>query len=653
MLLRKLLYLIILLFCLLNSATSLSQTHNLNQEYIKFKNYDQGSITLNSGRDLYYTVESRKVRNGIETVKATIDDPGMPLFINASVIVTLDHIKQEISGFIETSDGHYRINPRTDNYTVWQKTETPDILDSIYFASEQDVPPNKASLTESGHIADLINVGEKDNSGRYVIDVLIAYSQEAADDVGNIQTEAEMYVESVNTALLNSNIISVYLRLVGVSVGGQNPGVLTSVLRDGKEWFKDDIERLAPDLIGFIQRWNGAPGSAIGWGGVGGDTLVMGAAWPGAYRHEVGHNIGGIHCKEAGDSGYHYGFSPRQGLGTTQCGNNMAYYSTPLVIHPVEGALGTTHSQDMARVWRENAAKHSGRRIHKVPFPGDDNTTPILLQAEDYIEYSDTTPGNTGGEYRNDGVDIEQTSDTGGGYNVGWTAKDEWLSYPINSPAAASYIVSYRVASEVDGGLIQFEKQGGIPIYGTIDVPNTGGWQNWTTISHIVDLPAGQQNIALAIREGNFNLNWIKIDKLGDITEGYFRIQSQMDPTLFVHKEEGDLGLGPISSGWWSAQWAFEQAEDNGFYRIKNRWAPNRNDEYLHVEYGALETGEIPSGWLSSQWALESVEGSSWLYRIRNRWKTNHYITIDEGEVMSGPIIPDQDGAIWTFTPVN
>ena len=44
------------------------------------------------------------------------------------------------------------------------------------------------------------------------------------------------------------------------------------------------------------------------------------------------------------------------------------------------------------------------------------------LQAENYTTAFDTTAGNTGNVYRTDNVDIEATSDAGGGFNVGWTA---------------------------------------------------------------------------------------------------------------------------------------------------------------------------------------------------------------------------------------
>ena len=46
--------------------------------------------------------------------------------------------------------------------------------------------------------------------------------------------------------------------------------------------------------------------------------------------------------------------------------------------------------------------------------------------------YHDTTPGNSGNQYRNDDVDIQATSDIGGGYNVGWIRDGEWLAFDVD-----------------------------------------------------------------------------------------------------------------------------------------------------------------------------------------------------------------------------
>ncbi|MEQ9306817.1 MAG: carbohydrate-binding protein, partial [Marinoscillum sp.] len=109
------------------------------------------------------------------------------------------------------------------------------------------------------------------------------------------------------------------------------------------------------------------------------------------------------------------------------------------------------------------------------------------------------------------GVQTESTSDTGGGQNVGWIDAGDWLAYRVDIPTTDNYTIEYRVASPGGGGSLQIEPLGGGAAFGSISVSSTGGWQNWTTISHTVSLNAGQQDIALAILAGGFYLNWFKI----------------------------------------------------------------------------------------------------------------------------------------------
>lgn len=102
-----------------------------------------------------------------------------------------------------------------------------------------------------------------------------------------------------------------------------------------------------------------------------------------------------------------------------------------------------------------------------------------------------------------------------GGLNVGWIDANDWIVWDVNIPSNGSYTVEYRVASPNTTGNIQLEKAGGSPIYGTRSIPNTGGWQNWTTVSHTVNLTAGQQQIAIKALTGGFNLNWLRISSGG------------------------------------------------------------------------------------------------------------------------------------------
>ena len=106
------------------------------------------------------------------------------------------------------------------------------------------------------------------------------------------------------------------------------------------------------------------------------------------------------------------------------------------------------------------------------------------------------------------GVQTETTTDTGGGLNVGWLDPGDWMAYTITAPTAGTYTLQFRVASLNGGGQIRLEQNSGTKVLGSVAVPNTGGWQNWTTITTSVTLMAGQQDVAIAVPTGGYNLNW-------------------------------------------------------------------------------------------------------------------------------------------------
>ena len=109
------------------------------------------------------------------------------------------------------------------------------------------------------------------------------------------------------------------------------------------------------------------------------------------------------------------------------------------------------------------------------------------------------------------GVQTENTSDSGGGQNVGWIDAGDWMAYPVNIPSSGTYTIQYRVASPSDGGRIRLDRDAGAIVIGETGVPSTGGWQSWTTISQTVSLQAGAQTLGLYAVSGGFNLNWIHI----------------------------------------------------------------------------------------------------------------------------------------------
>ena len=163
--------------------------------------------------------------------------------------------------------------------------------------------------------------------------------------------------------------------------------------------------------------------------------------------------------------------------------------------------------------------------IPQTPFHGTPfaiGSSRKVIQAEDFddggqsIAYHDVDAANIGTKYRTTGVDIQTTTDSGGGHNIGWTRGGEWLEYTINVATAGSYDFEFRVASLGAGGTFQVEV-GGVNKTGVLSAPSTGGWQTWKTITKSnVNLSAGKQVLRLKMNAngatgGIGNFNWLAI----------------------------------------------------------------------------------------------------------------------------------------------
>jgi len=110
------------------------------------------------------------------------------------------------------------------------------------------------------------------------------------------------------------------------------------------------------------------------------------------------------------------------------------------------------------------------------------------------------------------GVGVEATLDTGGGQNVGWIETGDWMAYnSITIPASGNYTIEYRVASPNSGGRLSVDLNGGATVLGEREIPNTGGWQTWTTVSQTMFINAGTYNLGIFAKTGGWNINWFRI----------------------------------------------------------------------------------------------------------------------------------------------
>jgi hypothetical protein len=154
------------------------------------------------------------------------------------------------------------------------------------------------------------------------------------------------------------------------------------------------------------------------------------------------------------------------------------------------------------------------------PYNGIAHTIPGKIELEHFdvggngFAYSDNTTGNTGGaDFRMDeDVDIEDCSDDGNGYNLGWTAAGEWLEYTVNVETSGEYKLTLRVACNGDNRTVSLSSDGNI-IANNIAIPNTTGWQEWVDVETEVSLNAGQQVLRLTIGNVDYvNLNYMSFE---------------------------------------------------------------------------------------------------------------------------------------------
>jgi len=119
------------------------------------------------------------------------------------------------------------------------------------------------------------------------------------------------------------------------------------------------------------------------------------------------------------------------------------------------------------------------------------------------------------------GIQLETTTDIGGGQNIGYLDAGDYLDYYVEVPTSGTYNITYRTAAESESGAVQLEiiEANGInSIVNTINFPATGGWQNWTNTNSTAFIKAGTHQLRVVITAPLFNINWLEFDLINNIS---------------------------------------------------------------------------------------------------------------------------------------
>ena len=170
------------------------------------------------------------------------------------------------------------------------------------------------------------------------------------------------------------------------------------------------------------------------------------------------------------------------------------------------------------------------------------------------ISFVHDIPGKIQAEYFffQKGMELENTTDQGGGQNIGSLDNGDFADYYISVKNSGTYNVTYRAAADPNwssGGQIELsiydQKTNSFNFLQNVLIPSTNGWQDWENTSKALNLDSGDYQIRLKILSGPFNLNWFAFDdsvSVGIPVPGYIQAEDfvfQKGISLEMTEDEG------------------------------------------------------------------------------------------------------------------
>jgi hypothetical protein len=270
-----------------------------------------------------------------------------------------------------------------------------------------------------------------------------------------------------------------------------------------------------------------------------------------------------------------------------------------------------------------------------APYGGTPAAVPGTVQAANYdtggqgVGYSVGAVNGTADSYRSDGVDLEACSDTGCGYDLGWTASGQWFNYTVDVATAGAYAVSLRLAapSAVTDAL-HIANSAGTSLSGPINAPATGGWQSWTTVTATVTLPAGVQTLTVDQDNAGWNIHYLSFAAAGINSSAWYEVVNQ-NSSLCASAAGGGTANGTAveqepCTGAASQLWQFVPA-GGGEYQVLNENAQSAAESW-NITGGV---GATASGDLLQMWAYGGTANTNALFAAQQQTNGSYNFVAD------------------------
>jgi hypothetical protein len=246
----------------------------------------------------------------------------------------------------------------------------------------------------------------------------------------------------------------------------------------------------------------------------------------------------------------------------------------------------------------------------EAPYGGTPTAIPGTIQAANYdtggqgVAYNVSSVNGTADTYRADGVDIEATSDTGGGYDLGWTGSGQSFRYTVDVATAGAYTVTVRLASPAGvTDALHIDNAAGTNLSGPIAAPDTGGWQTWSTATATVTLPAGVQTLTVDQDNGGWNIHQLGFAAAaaGINTSAWYEIVNTGSGLCLGAAGAGTANGTAVQqlscNGATSELWQFVPAA-TGYYEVLNDNAQSEGESWnITGGVSATASGDLLQTW--------------------------------------------------------
>ena len=299
---------------------------------------------------------------------------------------------------------------------------------------------------------------------------------------------------------------------------------------------------------------------------------------------------------------------PNLAISTTYSGGHCCWEQ---FYTPTYTQNGMNIYQWMLQYTQGSSAASSSGSSTSTSTPGSSiyYTLPGTVQAENYALMS--------------GVGTESTSDAGGGLDVDGMNNGDWTKYQVTVPAAGWYTVGFRVATASAGGSLKLMNTTGAVLC-TVELPNTGGLQDWLTVTTTVNLQAGSQTLTLqSTSADDWSINWLQFAPTSStLPGGMHNIPGSIEAASY-EDATGNIATQPTSDvgGGYNVGWIdygrymdyYVNVEAYGTYTVSFRVATIYSDasfELLDANGNVLTTVTAPNTGGFQTWQTVSAKAT-------------------------------------------